>query len=319
MQYTDDAVTLLRLMLIPRVGRKLISRFVDWLGERPLTIREAIANGDAWQHVFSASHKSQFDQTEQEAMDILARLDESDGELVTVLDSKYPTRLKAVLANEAPSLLFLLGNRQVLEGVSVGFCGSRKASQRGIQAAHDCASQLAGQRINVVSGYAAGVDTAVHRASLEMGGSTTIVLPEGLFHFRLRRELEPFWDWDRVAVVSEFSPTAPWSVHQAMQRNSTICALSRAMVLVEAGERGGSVAAGKRCLELRIPLFAAVYDSAHEHDLGNRSLLDHGAKRLMRSRSTQRANLSPLLAAVYTGREGPSWSEQDGKIQAKLF
>jgi predicted Rossmann fold nucleotide-binding protein DprA/Smf involved in DNA uptake len=101
-----------------------------------------------------------------------------------------------------------------------------------------------------------------------------------------------------VVVVSEFLPGIPWSVHNAMQRNSTICGLSHAMILIEARASGGSMAAGKASLELGVPIFAAVYDGMPESAEGNRELLALGARRLLKSGRTGRANINPVLRAV---------------------
>jgi DNA processing protein len=129
------------------------------------------------------------------------------------------------------------------------------------------------------------------------------VLAEGILHFKLKRELRDVWDDGRAVVVSEFLPGLPWSVHHAMQRNRTICGLSLAMVLIEARENGGSYEAGKASLELGVPLFAAVYEGMPVSATGNSELLGKGAKPLMRSRSTHRANLSPVLTAVAGEKE----------------
>ena len=83
-----------------------------------------------------------------------------------------------------------------------------------------------------------------------------------------------------------------------MQRNLTILGLSRAMILIESGEKGGSMAAGREAIRLNVPLFAPVYDGMPESAIGNRLLLEKGARPLMKSRETQRAQLRSLRALL---------------------
>jgi DNA processing protein len=83
-----------------------------------------------------------------------------------------------------------------------------------------------------------------------------------------------------------------------MQRNRTICGLSRAMILIEARTSGGSIQAGRDCLKLGLPLFAAVYEGMPESATGNDELLNQGARRLMKSRSTNQPNIGPVLEAI---------------------
>jgi len=137
-----------------------------------------------------------------------------------------------------------------------------------------------------------------HRAALASGGTTTVVLAEGILRFRVKREIRDEWDEARTLVISEFGPNLPWSVNHAMQRNRTICGLSRAMLLIEARITGGSIQAGRDCLRLGLPLFAAVYEGAPESATGNEELLVRGANRLMKSRSTDRPNIRPILDAI---------------------
>jgi DNA processing protein len=220
--------------------------------------------------------------------------------MLPIIDSDYPEGLRNSLGESAPVLLLCLGNIELLKRVSVGFCGSREASEKGMATARDSATLLANDKINIVSGFAAGVDMNAHRAALAAGGTTTVVLAEGILRFRVKKDIRDLWDESRILVVSEFGPNLPWSVSHAMQRNKTICGLSRAMVLIEARSTGGSIQAGRDCLKMGLPLFAAVYEGSPESATGNEELLRNGAKRLMKSRSRDLPNMAPVLEAIAT-------------------
>src|SRR5207245_228710 len=108
-----------------------------------------------------------------------------------------------------------------------GFSGSRKASDKGLDVARDCAEQLVAAEVVVASGYAAGVDTCAHTAALAAGGMTILVLAEGIEHFHMKPEMEKVWSWERACVVSEFTPSSPWSAGNALQRNRSIVGVSQ--------------------------------------------------------------------------------------------
>jgi DNA processing protein len=216
-------------------------------------------------------------------------------QILSIVDRNYPMALKKTLGEQSPVLLLCVGNLELLRLPSVGFCGSREASEKGIKVASDCASLLAHERINVVSGYAAGVDMNAHRAALAAGGTTTVVLAEGILRFRVKNEIKAHWDDRRTLIISEFGPNLPWRVSNAMQRNKTICGLARALILIEARSTGGSIQAGRDCLRFGLPLFAAVYEGAPESATGNAELLGQGARRLLKSRLTELPNVRPIL------------------------
>jgi predicted Rossmann fold nucleotide-binding protein DprA/Smf involved in DNA uptake len=210
--------------------------------------------------------------------------------------------LPAFVRKNLPPVIFLRGPAELLGSASVGFCGSRSASDRGLAVTADIADQVTDGQINVVSGGAKGVDTTAHATALGRGGTTTIVLAEGILQHRLRQELRDVFDPARTVAVSEFFPDDHWTVGRAMQRNRTICALSRALVLIEARSAGGTFAAGKAALDMGVPLFTADYRAQHEGNDGNRILLERGAVRLRQSRATGRANVAGLLELVRSDR-----------------
>ena len=80
-----------------------------------------------------------------------------------------------------------------------------------------------------------------------------------------------------------------------MNRNKTIIGLSDSMVIVEDGITGGSMEAWPNALTGRKPPYVPVYADYPESALGNKLLLDKGARSIGRSRQNRRANVMPLL------------------------
>jgi hypothetical protein len=75
------------------------------------------------------------------------------------------------------------------------------------------------------------------------------------------------------------------------------------MILIESASTGGSIEAGRASLDMGVPLFAPVYEGMPESAVGNRELLAHGARPLLKSRTTGRANMKEVFAAVFEGED----------------
>lgn len=185
--------------------------------------------------------------------------------------------LADTLGQNAPPILFAKGDLKILSLPGVGFAGSRKSSPRGIAIATEAAQELARLGVNIVSGYANGVDLAAHRAALGAGGTTTLVLAEGILHFRIKADLADVLEQGRYLILSEFPPSLRWLGRSAMQRNQTICGLSRALVVIESGLDGGTFAAAQTAQKLQLPLFVVDFANPPASAEGNTYLLQHGA------------------------------------------
>ena len=222
------------------------------------------------QHVGTLSHaeKAELEKLSAELFDV-------DIDVALLPNDGFPRALASLKL--PPSMLFMKGNQALLGQPSVGMCGSRDVSPSGLEAARLCGREVARRGLTVVSGYARGVDTETHLAALEMNGNTIIVMAEGILKFRAKRVFEEGIPPERSLVVSQFHPSATWSVGNAMTRNAVIVGLSKALVVIEARETGGTFDAGKRALALGRPVLAIVFGES-ETPNGNRRLIHMGAR-----------------------------------------
>jgi DNA protecting protein DprA len=179
----------------------------------------------------------------------LAAWMESGRQIVTVLDPGYPVALRGI--HQLPPLLFVNG-RLLADDIGVSVIGTRNATERGRFIAANVAKGLAERGISVISGLAAGIDTAAHDAALDVGGRPVGVLGTGISTVYPpttgSRELHR-----RVAaagvLVSQFLPDAPPQKHTFPMRNVTMSGLGHASVIVEAGEHSGTRIQARVALE----------------------------------------------------------------------
>jgi DNA protecting protein DprA len=293
---------ILRLYQTEGLGNRTLSRILDRLDREGLPAEEFIRFPEA-EMVKHYGIKPRVAQAIQIArssrFDLLEELRSEGVRVLTKGGPDYPPRLIRVLKDIAPPVLFVRGNVEILKRRAVGFCGSRKASDKGLAVTHRCAVLLAGQGINVVSGYAHGVDLATHRGALEAGGVTTFVLAEGILRYKVKQEIGDVLKDDNYVVVSEFSPRMTWATSNAMQRNETICGLSNAVVVIESGISGGTFAAGESAMRLHRPLFVVEYQDPPASAAGNRYFLDKGAVALKGNKEGI-PNISELLRVLDT-------------------
>ena len=159
---------------------------------------------------------------------------------ITEKNNYYPEQFKSLPKSKRPKELFCIGNPSLLKKQAIMVCGARNASKTGIELAYKCGRLIAEQDITLASGYARGVDTAAHIGALEAGGNTVAILPYGLLNFRLNREIINSFAPERFLALSVFPPSYPFTARNAFRRNKLLVALSKAVIVVEPGETGGT-------------------------------------------------------------------------------
>lgn len=196
-------------------------------------------------------------------------------------DEWYPSALSE--DRWAPDRVYAKGNLALLKSSCIGLCGSRDATPQALALARRVGREAAKLGVTLVSGYARGVDLEAHLGALEAGGSTIAVLPEGIDHFRVRRELRQVIDFERNFVaLSMFEPSASWTVWRAMERNKLIVGISSGLCVIEAREKGGTINAAYESMRQGKPLWAFAYEDKLPGRAGNRKLLASSALPLSR-------------------------------------
>lgn len=178
------------------------------------------------------------DDTEQAASD-LERWERAGIRMVCVLDAEYPANLRMV--HQHPPVLFMRGAADQRDATSVAIVGTRQPTPRGLDQARRLATGLAERGIPVVSGLAAGIDTAAHTATLTVGGRTVAVIGTGIdrVYPPPNAALQ-----ERIAadglLISQFLPGSPPTKTSFPMRNAVMSGYTLATVVVEAGARSGS-------------------------------------------------------------------------------
>jgi DNA processing protein len=190
-------------------------------------------------------------------------------------DARYPVSLTTIA--DPPPLLWVRGAIDALSARAVAIVGSRAASPYALAVADRLAADLAARGVVIVSGLARGVDSAAHRGALT-AGMTIAVLGSGVDvmyppeHATLASEIE-----QHGAIVSELVPGTPPLRWCFPLRNRIISGLSRAVVVIEAGERSGSLITARCALEQGRDVLAVPGNVLSGRNRGAHALLRDGA------------------------------------------
>ncbi len=207
------------------------------------------------------------------------KLEKERIEIIILDDPAYPRFLKEI--PNPPYIIYKKGNFDLNSAPMISIVGSRKFTSYGAQAATSLARDLAGAGVTVVSGMALGIDAVAHRGALDAGGKTVAVLGNSLedkniaprTNFSLSREIV-----DNGALVSEFPPDTSAAPGNFPARNRIIAGLSLGTLVIEAGEKSGSLITAALALEFNREVFAVPGSIFSAQSAGAHGLLRNGAK-----------------------------------------
>ena len=196
--------------------------------------------------------------------------------LLPWFDLQYPGLLREIV--DPPIVLWRQGDAGGLDQPAVAIVGSRRATPAGLTVARTLARGVAEAGLVVVSGLARGIDAAAHQGALDGGGRTIAVLGCGgdVMYPGEHRVLA-----DRIraagAIVTEFPPGTPPLQHHFPLRNRIISGLCRAVIVVEASDRSGSLITARMALEQGRDVLAVPGSVASGQYSGCHALIKDGA------------------------------------------
>jgi len=178
----------------------------------------------------------------------LARAAAGHLDLLPYFAPDYPVALHTIA--DPPIVLWATGDPSVFHPDTVAIVGSRRATPAGLDVARRLAADLAAEGLVIVSGMARGVDAAAHVGALEGGGRTVAVLGCGVDvvyppeHASLAARIR-----NSGIVISELPPGMPPYAHHFPLRNRIISGLARAVVVIEASDKSGSLITARAALD----------------------------------------------------------------------
>jgi DNA processing protein len=210
----------------------------------------------------------------------LALLRQHEVEALTVDDPRYPPLLGE--APDCPPVLYVRGMLPSPGQLLLAMVGTRRPTTYGKQATGEIVEQLVSRGVVMVSGLARGIDTMVHRETLDRGGTTLAVLAAGLDvvypaeNLALARRI-----LERGALLSEHPPGVRLRRENFLRRNRIMSGLSRGTIVVEAGEQSGALATARNALDQNREVFAIPGSIFSPASRGTNALIQRGEAKLV--------------------------------------
>jgi len=215
-------------------------------------------------------------------IDLQDTLDEvgmSNIHAVSYVDDDYPEALRRIA--EPPLAIYVKGEVGLLQKGGVAIVGTTVADQDGIRLAVKLAQLSTEAHQTVISGLAAGIDSAAHLGCLKAGGKTLAVL--GCGHLNIYPDENiPLAGLIAEAgiVISEYESYADPIPRRLVARNRLIAALADAVVVVQIGEaKKGELHAARAALEQGKPVFVVDPDGKYSSEplLNNQAITIGGS------------------------------------------
>lgn len=217
-------------------------------------------------------------------------------------ESLYPALLRE--ADPPPPIICVKGDASLLNRSAIAIVGARNASALARKFARQLAGDLGGEGHAIVSGLARGIDTAAHDAALDSGtiavvagGLDVIYPPENhALHAAIA---------ERGLIVSEQVPGTEPKAEYFPRRNRIISGLSRAVVVVEAALRSGSLITARFAAEQGRDVFAVPGSPLDPRCEGTNRLIRDGATLLMSARDVIEALGSTAPRSAHLAEPDP--------------
>ncbi|MFZ9503578.1 MAG: DNA-processing protein DprA [Cyclobacteriaceae bacterium] len=237
----QERLALLALRLIPGVGDKLFKHLIETIGSASEVFRLPASRLMRIEGIGPRTAKAVRNaKTFQEAENQFLKAEQNQTRICIYSDPSYPRRLSTL--SDAPTVLFIKGNVNLNQKRIVAVVGTRRATAYGKGLTHELIKGLKPYEPVVISGLAYGIDIQAHLSCLQVGLPTIGVLGSGIdtiYPNAHRNTAQKMLSCGGLITEEPFG-SGP-DAHHFPARNRIIAGLSDALVVIEAGEKGGAL------------------------------------------------------------------------------
>ena len=216
------------------------------------------------------------------AEEIIERALKEEVNIITLLDSKYPNRLKHI--HDCPAVLYSKGNTKLNHKIHVAIVGTRKATSYGKKNTEAIIEALAPHKPVIISGLAYGIDAQAHRSALKHGLDTIAVMASGVDiiypkgHLHLAKDI-----CQQGCLLSENSFGEEADSRRFPARNRIIAGLSDTTIVIEAAVRGGALITAHLANDYNRDVFAIPGNLGEKYSEGCNNLIKTNKANLLTS------------------------------------
>lgn len=198
--------------------------------------------------------------------------------IISIQDEEYPELLRNIYA--PPIALYIRGNRNILNNISISIIGARECSQYGKHVAQELAYNISKCKVNIISGLAKGIDKVAHSGSILAGGKTIAVLGNGLDtiypseNISLAKKILETGG----AIISEYPLGEKPQKQNFPERNRIVSGMANGIIVVEAKEKSGTLITVDFALEQGRDVFVVPGNINADTSKGTNELIKQGAK-----------------------------------------
>ncbi|MBR4919339.1 MAG: DNA-processing protein DprA [Bacteroidales bacterium] len=287
-------------------GPSTIKKMLSWTGNATRIFEEP----DSWRSHIRSPKRTIHPPTVTNALrrlvdEELKNMDRADIRLCFYTDRDFPYRLKQ--CSDSPLSFFYQGNGDFNMPHVMAIVGTRNATDYGRQCVGKILAELQGTDVVTVSGLAYGIDTEAHQKSVENSLRTIAILGSGLgvIYPYQNRELARRILENGGTLISEYTYSTPPDRLNFPKRNRIIAGLSDATLVVESGEKGGSIITAYIAQSYNRDVLAVPGTIHSETHSGCHTLI--------------RKNVAALVTSGADILELMNWQAQRSNVQTQLF
>jgi DNA processing protein len=274
----DASLSWLALGLTPGLGPRLTGKLLRTFGSAEAVFGGSLTALEACNLPAATAQAVKSKNAFRDAERELATLKKENFQLLNWDESEYPARLLEIY--DAPPLLYLRGDKQVMRRHAISMVGTRRPTLYGNLMAERLARDLAERGLVIVSGLARGIDSSSHKgACAATRGATIGVLGTGIDVLYPKENRKLFAEVEkRGAIISEF----PLGTHPAPEnfpvRNRIVAGMSLGTIIVEGAQYSGSLISARLAMEFGREVYGVPGNCTQPSSFAPNQLIKQGAK-----------------------------------------